>query len=482
MTTGKITAWVVCLMVASLMPASGQDVSVSTSHESSTSTNGKQTYRWSRSGVMTDFTIELRGKIELTDDDKDIKSISNDGYLEISKTVFGSKRSIVIESLGDGKVKKEYYEGRSKMPWEPNGKTWLAEILPEVVRSSTIGAESRVNRFFKKGGARAVLAEIENLKSDHVAAHYANLLMNRPVPPNDYALIIGGVSGKVDSDHYIAAFLQKHAGKFMQQKGATTAFFNATKKMDSDHYKTNVISSALKDYQGPSENLKIALQTAAEMDSDHYITEVLTALLKQSNLTDDTLTELINTTKAVESDHYRTVVLTRALDRPGLSDASHKRLLESVKGMSSDHYITQVIQHLMDNKLSANAMTDLMGVLSSIGSDHYRTEVLTKIIERQDLGEEHFTKVLSACGDMSSDHYKTVVLIKVMSKNVSQNALLQVLNSTDEINSDHYVTEVLLSAAPRVKNGNDAIKNAYRQSAKNISSETYYGRALRAIE
>ena len=127
-------------------------------------------------------------------------------------------------------------------------------------------------------------------------------------------------------------------------------------------------------------------------------------------------------------------------------------------------------------------MTDLMGVLSSIGSDHYRTEVLTKIIDRQDLGDEHFTKVLSACGDMSSDHYKTVVLKKAMSKNVSQNTLLQVLNSTDEINSDHYVTEVLLSAAPRVKNGNDAIKNAYRQSAKNISSETYYGRALRAIE
>src|SRR5688500_2467629 len=188
MSTGKITAWILSFMVlAGFAPASAQNASTSSTHESSSSTNGKQTYRWRTSGAMTDFEIELRGKIELTDDDKDIKSISDDGYLEISKTVFGSKRSIIIESLGNGQVKKEYYEGRTKMAWEPDGKAWLAEILPEVVRSSTIGAESRVSRFFKKGGTPAVLAEIENLENDHVTAHYANLLMRQPVQPNDYA-------------------------------------------------------------------------------------------------------------------------------------------------------------------------------------------------------------------------------------------------------------------------------------------------------
>src|SRR5687768_13320528 len=63
----------------------------------------KEVYRYSSSGPTQDFKIEMRGKIELSDDDKDIKSISDDGYLEISKTVFGSKRSIVIESLGGGR-------------------------------------------------------------------------------------------------------------------------------------------------------------------------------------------------------------------------------------------------------------------------------------------------------------------------------------------------------------------------------------------
>ena len=55
--------------------------------------------------------------------------MSDGAYLEISKTVFGSKRTIVIESIGGGKFKKQYYESRTMVNWEPEGREWLAEIL-----------------------------------------------------------------------------------------------------------------------------------------------------------------------------------------------------------------------------------------------------------------------------------------------------------------------------------------------------------------
>lgn len=105
-----------------------------------------------RSGFSS-FDVEVRGKVELTDDDKDIKSMSPDGYLEVRKTVFGSRRALVISPDGGG-LKKEYYEGRTKVAFEPAGRQWMAEILPELVRSTTIGAESRVERFFKKEAPR----------------------------------------------------------------------------------------------------------------------------------------------------------------------------------------------------------------------------------------------------------------------------------------------------------------------------------------
>ncbi|MEX2234192.1 MAG: hypothetical protein WD824_18655 [Cyclobacteriaceae bacterium] len=517
MTPGKSIAGAMGLVMLALLswPCWSQDMSSSSTQESSTSHNGKQTYRWRSSNLTTDFNIEMRGKIELTDDDKDIKSISDDGYLEISKTVFGSRRSIVIESLGDGRVKKEYYEGRSKMDWEPNGKAWLAEILPEVVRTSTIGAESRVKRFFNKGGTSAVLSEIGNLENDHVRSHYGNLLMKYPVQTKDYPAIINTLSNDIDSDHYIAGFLSNHVTKFIQHNDARVAAFGATRKMgsdhyktqvisqllkgavtpenlklalqaagemDSDHYKTQIITQALKGSQTSPENIKLTLQAAANMDSDHYITQVITALIDQNNLSDAALSEAINATKALESDHYRTEVLTKAMNKPGISEASHRRVVESVKEMESDHYITQVIMHLMDDKISDGALTNLLDILNSIESDHYRTEILKRIIDRQELNEAQFSKILEASADMGSDHYKRVVLKEALSSAVSNNTFLQILNSSTQIDSDHYLSEVLLSAASKVKSGSSEMKNAYRVAAKSISSETYYGRVLRAIE
>jgi hypothetical protein len=59
---------------------------------------------------------------------------------------------------------------------------------------------------------------------------------------------------------------------------------------------------------------------------------------------------------------------------------------------------------------------------------------------------------------------------------------MAVIKASEQIDSDHYVTEVLSDIAPRVKTGSTQLKDAYRAAAKRIDSETYYGRALRAIE
>jgi len=176
----------------------------------------------------------------------------------------------------------------------------------ELVRTTTIGAESRVNRFYNKGGATSVVNEIRNLESDHVKAHYASLLMKQNVPVAEYGMIANGISGTIDSDHYMAEFLKNNVEKFMQNKEATEALFAATRRMDSDHYKTEVIKEAL--HSGPVslESVRIIMQATGNMDSDHYKTEVMTSLLRQTNLTDGVVGEMINTTKTIGSDHYLT--------------------------------------------------------------------------------------------------------------------------------------------------------------------------------
>lgn len=466
-----------------LQPAFSQEVSASKESNTTVIHQDRGTTRWRTSNGHSDFNIEMRGRIELTEDDKDIKSISDDGYLEINKTVFGSKRSIVIEPLGGGKMKREYYEGRTKMDWEPNGRQWLGEILPDIVRNTTIAAEARVNRFFKQGGTAAVLAEIDKIDSDHVKSHYASLLMKQPVQTKDYVSIINKVAEEVSSDHYAAEFLRRNISKFMQSKEATTAVFAATRRIGSDHYKTEVIKEALRGQAASPENVRIILQAAGQMQSDHYISEVLRSLLNQNNLSDAVIAEMINTTNTIESDHYRSEILRKALQKDGLSSLSHQRVIESIKGINSDHYITEVIKDLLKNKLTDEHLTLLLDVTASIESDHYHSDVLRTLLTRQDLTEAQFGRVVQNAGHIGSDHYMHEVLrLALRRPDIEDNKVIAVLNTVKRLDSDHYATEVLLEAAPRVKNGSTPVRDAYRNAARGIGSETYYGRALKAIE
>jgi hypothetical protein len=60
--------------------------------------------------------------------------------------------------------------------------------------------------------------------------------------------------------------------------------------------------------------------------------------------------------------------------------------------------------------------------------------------------------------------------------------LIVLLGAAENIDSDSYLSGVLVDVADQVRRSDDAVKEAYRKAAKKIDSESYYGRALRAIE
>ena len=84
----------------------------------------KKQYKYSDN--FTNYEVQVKGDIKVTDDDSGIESISPGGSLKISKKTFGNKRSIIIESSSNGSLNYEYYEGGPRFPMIPkvnNG--WL---------------------------------------------------------------------------------------------------------------------------------------------------------------------------------------------------------------------------------------------------------------------------------------------------------------------------------------------------------------------
>jgi hypothetical protein len=503
--------------------------------------NGVYTYKSRRGSNGLD--VEYDGKIVFADDDKSIKSISRGGYIRIRSTSFGNRREILAESDNGTTINYEYYEGRRRADFDENGKKWLADILLEVVRTTGIGAEGRVARFYKNGGVTGTLDEISDIRSDYVSHIYLQELLEIDgLSDNDLVKIAGYVPRELGSDHYITEVFKDYGDLFLKNDQTTEAFLSAITRMDSDHYVSIILKETL-EQDLSNEMLVKVLDAAGEMNSDHYKSGIVMELLENDNIEEDNLKEIIDYSSDM-SDHYKSGVLTKMLKNDQVSAKYYNDVLRSADEMS-DHYRNNILNYLLDNEelssdnfeiilkmaddmsdhYSTNTLKKLLEehelssadydkVIKSVEqlSDHYTTIVIKSMLEESDLEDEQFDAIIDLTesmsdhyqsavieevmenGDLSetsyvkiievssglSDHYKVKLLKELLESKPTKATLIKVIEGVADISSDYYASNLLLEICDDVKEDKE-LEEAFRAAMKNIGSDTYYGKVSRCI-
>lgn len=444
--------------------------------------SSKGTHR--NTGIFTDYKIEYEGDFELSDDDTDVVSISRGGYLEISKTTFGNKRRVLIESEGV-RLEKKYYIGRKDTPFDPEGKTWLAEVLPEIVRSTGLGAKSRVDRFYEKGGVSAVLDEVEMLDGNYVKAMYAKILLDKnDLSADQLSLILDRISDEVSSDYYLADIMKGSSDQFLKNEVSAQSYLNAIDEISSDYYASAVLKEAIGNSNVAESHNATLIKATKNISSDYYMSSTLNEILKEKKLTDELLSELIIASKDISSDYYQSQLLSRALEQEELSSSGFNQILDAISDVSSDHYMTTVFSKLLDEPVQEEVLIKIMNVIEQdLSSDYYASTILSKAIEEQIMTEKVMEAFAESLEEISSDHYATEIIKKAADNDrLGEKELMKLLEAISHIDSDHYLSTALLALAPRVSSGSEALRSAYRRAAKEISSDTYYGRTVKAID
>ena len=511
-----IAFWAMLSMTNDL---SARQITISTSSTNSTSISQKNgTHRYSSKQGRNGFEVEYEGKVEFTDDDKAIKSISNGGYIKIKKTSFGERRELLAEGNSDGTIDYQFYEGRRRAEYDAAAKKWLADVLLEVIRGTGIGAESRTQRIYSKGGLDAVLQETSEIKSDFVSQMYLKAVLDKQKLNNkDLVKIAAYVPSSLSSDHYITEVFKDYSNLFFKNQETTEAFLGAISKMDSDHYISLILKRALEEDLNDAMISKI-LEASERMDSDHYKTEVIKRVMKREDLSDRAVSRIIKATSNIDSDHYSTLVLREALNRPNLTDDAFEGLMDALSNIDSDHYVTEtmrgllrqnnpsdrvvqavvkrvgsmrsdhyrtlVIGDLMKNQqISTQYFDDLLVTVGNVDSDHYASEILKSVLKEQELSDQNYNKVLTKVANIDSDHYKVVILKDVMkSDKLNKTHIMSILKTVNSIGSDYYKSEVLKGACSVVSDSDNEVKDLFRAMAKTIKSDTYYGRVARCID
>ena len=112
-----------------------------------------------------------------------------------------------FEKDGRKVVASYWREGEEQ---EPGAETeaHIGDVTLRFLRASAFEAEMRVARILKRGDVDAVLAEIDELKSDYAIRRYAVALSKREaLSPDQLSILIEKLSG-LSGDHDMARALQ----------------------------------------------------------------------------------------------------------------------------------------------------------------------------------------------------------------------------------------------------------------------------------
>ena len=159
-------------------------------------------------------------------------------------------------------------------------------------------------------------------------------------------------------------------------------------------------------------------------------------------------------------------------------------MVDALADVNSDYYKTSVFNSMAEHSaMDPDVQLQVINLIeSSVSSDYYASSSLKDILEHQKLSDESFKQLVSVGGDLGSANYAREVLGKAAKKELTKNQLIEILKASGNIDSDYYLSEVLLDLANQVRSSDSSVKDAYRQAAKRINSETYYGRAVKAID
>jgi hypothetical protein len=379
------------------------------------------------------FDLKYKGRIELSNDDKSITSISPNGYFEVNKVAFGNNRRLIIRSDDKGQLSYEYYVGKTNQDYLPEGKKWLAEILPDIVRKSEIGVESRVRRIYNKSGFNGFLDEIEQINSSKVS-------------------------------------YSKKWNFF-----SIETYSNSGSSLKNTYFKTLVFDNQLK-----NEDLLPLLENISEIASNSTKGSLLRHVLENYKLNSAQLAQLLETTSTLDYNTERGSVLRIVNQQFNEDFACRKHYFDIIEEMEINSEKGNVLKDLMKRqKLESSTWIRLLQSLNEFSSEREKGAVLLLALNYMPPSEEVMREFRHCLEDMSDSYYVlkgeiTDAMLETNLKNNTskphKNTLISYLKTGQSISSNSQ-RGLLLRKANRLYIDDEEVIDLYFNILEGMDSE-----------
>jgi len=333
--------------------------------------------------------MRVNGTIAFTPAEDDVQSLTGKAVFEEKRS--GRTQRLVFEADAAGIQRTYSVDGQTK-PLDAEGRRWLAEAIPALLRETGLNSKERVNRLHAQGGPAKVLAEIERIQSDHARGKYIKAF----------------------------ATMGPLAETPLQQ------LLDATSPLESNFEKRGALTAIMASQTLSASHQVGVLNAVTKMDSSFEQRGVMVALAPRLAATDEVAQAWYAALDSIDSDFEKRGVIEALARRESLTPAQILVSLQSTLKLDSDFEHANALKSLVKH-LSNGTLPQIEAYLHSarkIDSDFERRNALLALVERAKLDKNGYAAVLQAVGGMDSDFEVRNVLTAMAKKMPADNDLV----------------------------------------------------------
>ena len=308
--------------------------------------------------------IKYLGKFQLTDDETAFRSISPGGYVKF----WLNDEKLKAESNLQGQIEFTIYDGKNNVsPDDEAGKKLIARAIHEMIAWG-YDAEARMNRIYKQGGSRALLNEIDSMRTDPVKMIYIDRLFTVDSLSSEDLLTLVNKIGTLGGD--------------------------------KTRYLKKLSASQLKDPQIDSAYFSIAGRLGADMDK----VNTLQPILDQDSVSETDVFRIMAIGEKLGADNDKSNLFGKLIDKGLIGGARFDTLIRFASYMGADMDKTNLYKKLMEIKtISDSQWITLINKASQLGADMDKANLLKEIARKMPRTEMMKSAYLTAAKSISND-------------------------------------------------------------------------------
>jgi hypothetical protein len=334
---------------------------------------------WGSSNDWTRLRVDVRGHIELTDDDRDVKNVSPNGYFELSSrrwfSFFG--RRYEVRGGADGTLSRRFTVNGVERPVDAQTRAWIGDVIQRLVRNG-FDADARVARILARQGPAGVLDAISRVSSDFARAiYFGQLVRQARLDATNARRALSQAGQEIHSDFELARVLMAFVDTMTIDETIGAALVGATDALGSDFEHARVLTRLLAREPRTLTIAKVTLASSLQIGSDFEKSRVLAGFVQAYGVDGTTSDPFFTVVRTIQSDFERYRVLSLLVQRKGIDD---------------------------------NTVLGIVQVASSIGSDFHKAQVLLQVVASQPGGGATKQALLEAAGRIGSGYERGLVL------------------------------------------------------------------------